>query len=207
MPPRSDRRGGRMSRGRVGAVRPVLRAAVASKRPASRRAASRRAAFLTAALAVALPLVVSTPRPASGQLTEPCDTWCAVLLGANAFTFATGASVAVGRGAGGFQTVSAGGVTWGASFGAVVAGGAALSGDGHRQRRAVRGAAVGAAGGALAGLALESLTGSTTTTRFAATLMGAAAGVVVGGVVGALTHEGTDSSAPPTPAVIVRIPF
>lgn len=162
-----------------------------------------------AALAVFVPLLLSTPRTASGQVTDPCDAWCGALLGANAFTFAMGTSVAVGRAAGGFHTVTAGGITWAASFGAVLAAGAGLSGDGHRQRRAVRGAALGAAGGALAGLAIESISGSTATTRFAATLVGAAAGVVVGGVVGALTHEGQASRGNPVaaPAFSVSIPF
>lgn len=171
----------------------------------------RGAASATAALAVFVALLLSTPRPASGQLTDPCDAWCGALLGANAFTFAMGTSVAVGRAAGGFHTVSAGGITWAASFSAAVAAGTALSGDGHRQRRAVRGAALGAAGGALAGLAIESISGSTSTTRFAATLVGAAAGVVVGGVVGALTHEGQASRGNPAaaavPAFSVSIPF
>jgi hypothetical protein len=174
------------------------------------------ATALAALLAGALPFLASTPHGASAQLTDPCGAGCGVLLGASAVSFAIGTSVAVGRSVGGFQTMAASRTVWATSFTAVMAGGVALSGDGHRQQRAVRGSALGAVGGALAGLAVESLTeDSTPTTRFAAALIGAAAGVLVGGAIGALTHEGSsdppDSFAPElrvgSPTFSVRVPF
>lgn len=180
------------------------------------RAPRKGASVAAVVLVVALPILAATPRGASSQLTDPCGAGCGVLLGASAFTFANGASAAVGRSVGGFETGVAAGVVWAASFVAVAAAGAALSGDGDRQLRAVQGSALGAVAGAFVGLAAESLTEEATpTTRLAATLIGAAAGVLAGGAVGALTHEasGVPSDAVAlepafrSPTFSLRIPF
>jgi hypothetical protein len=136
----------------------------------------------------ALLLGVSAP-PASGQLSEPCQVTCALVLSAAGFTTATGAAVAVGRWSGGISTVEKGLWIWGTTFAVVVGGGLALGGDGELQERAVYSAGVGALVGAVAGLGIErALSGGDGPRSVAATLVGAAAGALAGGVYGALSH-------------------
>ena len=160
-----------------------------------------------------LALTAVAPSRGAAQVSEPCGLGCAALLGVNGITFATGTATAVGRLQGGYSTFTAAALTWGTAFTAAVGAGVALSGDGGRQRRAIRAAAIGSVGGGLAGLAIESLIGdATATTRLAATLVGAAVGVLAGGIVGAATFDGAGTPAPAAnldaaPAFSVRIRF
>jgi len=137
-----------------------------------------------------------TPQRAEAQFADPCATACALTLGAVGAVAATGAAVALGRLEGGMSTSSQGLWTWGMSYALVVGSGIALSGDGERQERAVYAAAVGSAAGALAGLAIASMGGSSDgTRRLAGTLIGAAAGAIVGGVYGAVSQDETGTIA------------
>jgi hypothetical protein len=160
-----------------------------------------------------LALAAVAPSRGGAQVSEPCGVGCAALLGVNSITFATGTATAVGRRQGGYSTFAAAALTWGSAFTAAVGAGVALSGDGGRQRRAIRAAVIGSVGGGLTGLAIESLIGdATATTRLAATLVGAAVGVMAGGIVGAATYDGSGTPAPTAnlvaaPAFSVRIRF
>lgn len=128
---------------------------------------------------------------ARAQLSGPCQVRCALALGASSGALATGTMTVVGRLKGGYSTTGQAITSWTAGFVAAAGAGMALAGDGERQRRAIYGSALGAAGGALAGLALESMIGeSDTASRFAAALIGSGLGVVAGGTIGALTHDG-----------------
>lgn len=134
---------------------------------------------------------------AHGQLSEPCRLRCALTLGVSSTALATGTMTAVGRLKGGYSTTGQAIATWSLAFAAGAGAGIALGGDGERQRRTIYASALGAAGGALAGLALESLIGeSDTASRFAATLIGAAVGVVAGGAIGALTRDAPGGASP-----------
>lgn len=134
---------------------------------------------------------------ARAQFAEPCDVGCALTLGLSSGIFATGVTAAVGRLEGGYTTKAGVIVTWSAGFAVATGAGIALQGDGGRQRRAIYGSAIGAAGGALTGLALESLVGeSTEATRWAATLIGSAVGVLAGGIVGAAGYDGPEAAGP-----------
>lgn len=142
-----------------------------------------------AALAFGVALVAS-PSGVRGQLTDPCSLGCGLTLGVSSVVFATGTTAAVGRLTGGFSTRNQAILWWSAGFVTAAGAGVALHGDGDRQRRAVYASALGAATGALAGLAVRSVTGeSSTAQRVAATLVGAGVGVAVGGAVGALSYE------------------
>lgn len=141
------------------------------------------------------------PRPVSGQFSDPCAVTCGLTLGVVSFAFATGASTAVGRAKGGYTTTRQGIVTWSVGFLSAAGAGMALSGNGARQERAVYGAALGALGGSVAGLLVESLGDSNSTTRLAATLIGGAVGVVAGGVIGAATLD-TDADGAAEAALI-----
>lgn len=132
-----------------------------------------------------------------GQLSDPCRVRCALTLGFSSAALATGTVTAVGRLKGGYSTTGQALAIWGLGFAAGAGAGIAFEGDGERQRRAIYASALGAAGGALAGLALESLIGeSDTASRFAATLIGGAVGVVAGGAIGALTREVGGGASP-----------
>jgi len=114
---------------------------------------------------------------------------------------------------GGYSNPRQGIIAWGSGFVVAAGAGMALSSDGERQQRAIRAAGIGALGGALAGLAVESIFGeSTNATRIAATLIGAGLGVAVGGAVGAVTYEQPDpalagSAAWLAPVFSIRIGF
>lgn len=134
---------------------------------------------------------------ARGQLSEPCRVRCALTLGVSSTALATGTMTAVGRLKGGYSTTGQAIATWSLGFAAGAGAAIALGGDGERQRRAIYASALGAAGGALAGLAIESLMGeSDTASRFSATLIGGAGGVVVGGAIGALTRDDAGGVSP-----------
>jgi hypothetical protein len=113
--------------------------------------------------------------------------------------------VAAGRLTGGLSTVDQGLMVWGGTFTLFVGGAGALEGDGARQERAVHSAGLGAAGGALAGLAVEAARRGDGPRMLAGTLIGATVGAVVGGVYGALSHE-RDGSPDPIPLFSLRIP-
>ena len=149
-----------------------------------------------AGLVVALGLFF-TPANIEAQLSDPCEAACAATLGATSFVFAMGTMSAIGRMEGGYTTKTGPAVTFTGAYLASAGAAFALSGNGERQRRAVYGSAIGAMGGAVAGLAAESLFGeSDTASRFAATLVGGALGVVAGGIVGASTYDGVGSQRP-----------
>jgi hypothetical protein len=146
------------------------------------------------------------PSSARAQLSEPCAAACGATLVAVSAVAATGAVATLGRLEGGLSTTSEGLWAWGASFAAVVGAGAALSGDGARQERAVYAAAVGSVAGAALGLVLGAATDSGDRARsVAAALIGAAVGTVAGGVYGALSHD--DRGAALTPSLSLEIPF
>jgi len=133
-----------------------------------------------------------SPSDAAGQFSHPCGLECAVVLGAVSVTFATGATAAIGRLEGGYHTAPQAATVWIIGFTAAGVGGTALSVRGVRQRDGIYGAAIGAIGGAVVGLAAEAFIGhGTSSTRWAASLIGAAAGVLVGGAVGALSADPT----------------
>lgn len=161
------------------------------------------ARWRTLVLAIAL---AATPTDARGQLTDPCSLGCGLTLGAASVVFATGTTAALGRLQGGFSTKEQAILWWSAGFVTAAGAGIGLQGDGGRQRRAVYASALGAATGALAGLAARSLVGeSSTAERVAATLVGAAVGVAAGGVVGALSYE--DPTAPAAGFLVVGPTF
>lgn len=142
---------------------------------------------------------------AGAQLTDPCGVGCTLVLSASSFTFATGTMVAVGRARGGYSATDQAILAWTGGFLTAAVTGVALRGNGERQRRAAYGSGLGALGGAVAGVAVESLLeGGMPSRRWAAALVGAAAGVAVGGAIGAVTHEGSDA---PAPAFSVSVPF
>jgi hypothetical protein len=145
---------------------------------------------------------------ANAQLSGPCGTACGVVLGATAFTAATGTVVGFARASGGISTPREGLGIWGAGFAAVIGGGVALQGDGHRQRRAVYGAGIGALAGSLLGLGIESTRASSDdASRLAAALIGAAVGTLVGGVYGAVTYPGQEIYSEPTPVLALTLRF
>jgi hypothetical protein len=145
--------------------------------------------------------------PASAQFSDPCGVPCAGVLGATAFTAATGVLVGYGRLTGGVSTISEGLTVWGVSLAAFVGTGIALSGHGERQERAVYSAGIGSLAGSLLWLGIEStLDESDGARKVAAALMGAAAGALVGGVYGALSHE-AGSTDSPVSLLSVRVPF
>lgn len=160
----------------------------------------------TASLLAVLCLGGSDVGSAGAQLTDPCDVACTVVLGASSFTFATGTMVAVGRARGGYSAADQAIMAWTAGFLTAAVTGVALRDDGARQRRAAYGSGLGALGGAVAGVAVESLVdGSTPSRRWAAALVGAAVGVAVGGAVGAVSHQAEPPA--PSPAFSVSLPL
>jgi hypothetical protein len=171
--------------------------------PAVRPSRAVRGAATAFVLAIAL---TALPKGARAQLTDPCSLACGLTLGASSFVFATGTATAVGRLQGGFSTQTPAIVSWGTGFVVAAGAGLALHGNGNRQRRAVYGSALGAAAGALAGLATRSLVGeSSAAERVAATLVGAAVGVVAGGTAGALSYD--DPTAPGTSLAVIGPSF
>jgi hypothetical protein len=155
------------------------------------------------AVLVALQLLPSTTR---AQLSDPCATACGATLVAVGAVAATGAVATLSRLEGGLSTTSEGLWVWGSNFATVVGAGAALSGNGARQERAVYAAAIGSLAGAALGLALGAATVSDDGARsVAAALIGAASGVVAGGVYGALSHD--DGGAALTPSLSLSVPF
>lgn len=152
-----------------------------------------RSVIVTACIAV----LVSAPDETQAQFEDPCQAACAVTLGASSFVFAMGTMAAIGRLEGGYTTKIGPAITFAGAFVASAGTGVALAGDGDRQRRAIYGSAIGAAGGAALALAAESFVGEhDTASRWAAILIGGAAGVVVGGIVGATTYDGVPSRGP-----------
>src|SRR5690606_27286333 len=112
------------------------------------------------AVAVAAALAMGAPAlPASAQFSDPCDAPCALVLGASAYTVAIGTVVAYGRATGGYSTRDTPLAIWTTSFVAVAGAGIALSGNGERQQRAVYASGIGAAAGALTGLAIDAAMG------------------------------------------------
>jgi len=161
---------------------------------------------LSAAFAAAALLAVHA-RPVAGQFEEPCELACIGVLATTSFVTATGAAVGMGRLTGGMSSVNQGVVVWGGTFAAMAGGGMALSGDGRRQERAVYGAGIGLAAGAVTGLLIEAIRTRGDEPRvLAGSLMGAALGAVVGGVVGVITYDG-DGASSPVPVLSVTIPF
>lgn len=141
-------------------------------------------------LVYAAAIVSLAPAPARAQVSDPCAAMCGATLVGMGVVAATGTTVLTGRLTGGFSTTSAGLLTWGTSFAAVVGSGVALSGDGERQERAIYSAALGSAVAATLALGITVLTEDDDgTRRLAATLVGATAGVLIGGVYGALSHD------------------
>jgi len=119
------------------------------------------------------------------------------VLGATAFTVATGAAVAFGRHTGGISNIEQGLGIWSAAFVLSVGGGLALGSNGERQEQAVYAAGIGALAGSLVWLGIESsLDQSTGARKLAASLMGAAAGALVGGVYGALSYDEPNGGSP-----------
>jgi hypothetical protein len=105
------------------------------------------------------------------------------------------------------STVNQGLIAWGSTFTAVVGGGMALSGNGHRQERAVFSAGLGMLGGALTGFALESVRTRGDGPRvIAGSLIGASLGAIAAGVYGAVSYD-EESVADPVPVLNVSIPF
>jgi len=148
------------------------------------------------------------PATARAQLSEPCGTRCGVVLGATAFTAATGTVVAYARITGGISTAKEGLGIWGAGFLTVVGGGIALQGDGGRQRRAVYASGLGAVAGSLVGLGIESVrAGSDDASRWAGALVGATVGTLVGGLYGALSYGGAEIYSDPVPLFAFTLPF
>jgi hypothetical protein len=143
----------------------------------------------------------------TAQLASPCELTCGLVLGATGFTVATSALVARGRLGGGVPSMADAADAWVGSFVLYVGAGLALSGNGARQERAVYAGGLGALGGALVGLAIETtLEPAPDARKVAAALFGAALGAVVGGVYGALSHEEAGASAQPT-MIGVRLTF
>jgi hypothetical protein len=146
------------------------------------------------------------PWPTRAQLSEPCAAACGSTLVVAGAVAATGAVAALGRLRGGLSTTSEGIWVWGASFVTVVGAGAALSGNGARQERAVYAAAIGSVAGAALGFAVGAATDSRDGARsVAAALIGAAVGTIAGGVYGALSHD--DGGAALTPSFGLDVPF
>lgn len=142
------------------------------------------------ALLLALGILAITARESHAQFSDPCGTGCAAVLVGNSYVFASGTAAAVGRAMGGFSTSRQGIVAWSSGFVMSAVAGVSLSGNGGRQRRAIYAAGVGAVGGGLAGLVLESALGEDTkATRLAATMIGAGLGVALGGIWGAASYD------------------
>lgn len=149
-----------------------------------------------------------TPGSAAAQFSDPCGAACALTLGATGVVAATGSVAAFGRLGGGMSTSSQVLWTGGISYALVVGSGMALSGNGERQERAVYGAAIGSAAGALVSLGVAAIADRSDGTRLlAASLIGAAAGAVLGGVYGAVSHGDDDTVVPSFPALSISIPF
>lgn len=170
---------------------------------------SRSRPFASTALGAALlAAAVLFPPDVEAQFSSPCEAACALTLGASGFVFAMGTMAAVGRLEGGYTTKTGPAVTFAAAFLASAGTGLALNGNGDRQRRAIYGSAVGAAGGAVVGLAAETLIGEhDTASRWAATLVGGAFGVMVGGIVGYTTYDGIAAESPSFTFVVPAISF
>jgi hypothetical protein len=156
-------------------------------------------------------VTMATVAPPEAQAQGDCQFACGAVLGVTSFTVATGTVAAWSRITGGISSASQGQTIWALSFVATFGAGAAIYGP-HRER-AVFAAGVGAAAGALAGLGLDSVTGSGEgSTKVAAALIGAAVGALAGGVYGALSHpaDAGDGALPAfyrPPLVSVRISF
>jgi hypothetical protein len=147
-----------------------------------------------------------SPSPARAQISDPCAAACGSTLVVVGAVAATGAVATLARLDGGLSSTSEGLWVWGATFVTVVGSGAALSGNGARQERAVYAAAVGSLAGAVLGLALGAATDSRDAARsVAATLIGAAVGTIAGGVYGALSHD--DGAATVTPSLSLHVRF
>ncbi|NNF13709.1 MAG: hypothetical protein HKN72_10810 [Gemmatimonadetes bacterium] len=156
---------------------------------------------------VALTLLFAGGEEARAQFTEPCQAACALTLGASSFVFAMGTMATVGRMEGGYTTKTGPAITFAVAFFAASGAGLALNGNGDRQRRTIYGSALGAAGGALVGLAAESLIGEhDAASRWAATLVGGAIGVIAGGLLGT-TLDGVTARRPELTVVIPPIAF
>lgn len=167
------------------------------RRLAPRAIATRWLATRWLAAGAALVALATATDEARAQFSEPCEAVCAATLGASSFVFAMGTMAVVGRLEGGYTTKTGPAVTFASAFLASVGTGIALNSNGDRQRRAIYGSALGAAGGAAVGLAAESLMGENTEAgRWAATLIGGALGVVAGGIVGAATYDGGPAAEP-----------
>ena len=162
--------------------------------------------------AVLVALVLSQTSGTAAQLSDPCGAACGLLLGSSSIIVATGTTAAVGHARGGFRGTREAAVIWTPVLVVTAGAGLALSGDGARQRRAVRAAALGSVVGLVTGFAIASTSGEATdASRIVATLLGGAVGALAGGVVGAVTHDdsGQDPSPPSfeTSIVSVRIPL
>ena len=166
-----------------------------------------RALWLTLVALVAM----ATVAPPEARAQGDCQFACGAVLGVTSFAVATGTVAAWSRITGGISSASQGRTIWALGFVATFGAGAAIYGP-HRER-AVFAAGIGAAAGALAGLGLDSVTGSGEgSTKVAAALIGAAAGALAGGVYGALSHSsdagnGTLPASNGPPLVSVRISF
>lgn len=141
-------------------------------------------------------LLLRPPTEVTAQFSEPCELTCAAVLGATGFVAATGTAIALGRLTGGMSTVNQGLWVWGGTFGALVGGGIALSGDGERQHRAIYGAGLGALAGAVAGFTIEALrTRGDEPGVLSGTFIGATTGALLGGVYSALTYSDSAQSS------------
>jgi hypothetical protein len=155
---------------------------------------------------LALVALQALPSSTRAQLSDPCEAACGATLVAAGAVAATGAVATLGRLEGGLSTTSEALWVWGSSFAAVVGSGAALSGNGARQERAVYAAAIGSVAGGALGLALGAVTDSGDGARsVAAALVGAAVGTLAGGVYGALSHA--DRRYALTPSLSLHVPF
>ncbi len=168
---------------------------------------SRRTARVALAALLVAGSVLTQPERVSAQFQEPCELKCIGVLGVTGFVAATGAAVAAGRLTGGMSTVNQGLLVWGSTMTLVVGGGMGLSGNGHRQERAVYAAGLGMLAGALTGFTFETLrTGGDGPRVLAGALIGASVGVIAAGVYGAVSYDG-ESTAEPMPLLSLTIPF
>ncbi len=146
-----------------------------------------RMAFLACAL-VMMPM--ARPQPVIAQFSTPCETRCALVLGASSYAVGTGALVAWARSSGGISTGREGLWIWASGFALTVGSGIALSSDGRRQERAVYGSGVGVLAGSAAGFLVGTFGAGSGPRPLATALIGAGAGALIGGLFGALTHDG-----------------
>jgi hypothetical protein len=130
------------------------------------------------------------PTGAVAQLSDPCEVRCGAVLGVAGVAVAMGATAAVGRARGGYDTSGDAAKVWALGFAVGLGAGIALAGDGGRQRQAVYAAGVGTVAGALAGFGIESVFGSgSAATRVAASLVGAGVGALAAGAYGAISYD------------------